>query len=106
LSSNKAADAFEGVGEISKVTLPCSRRDGQAQRAASKRRRCTERYKAELWLTDCLGERPAVTWDTAVLEWMEAHQSLVTIETRKEQLRFASTYLAGKPCGDRSRGHV
>jgi integrase len=56
-----------------------------------------DQVKAELWRNDRLGERPSVTWDTAVLDWLEAHQHLNTLSDRKDQLRWASKYLAGKP---------
>jgi integrase len=55
-----------------------------------------ERHKAALWRADRLDERPTVTWDQAVFEWVEAHAGLDTIELRKAQLRFASESLAGK----------
>src|SRR5512141_1728888 len=44
--------------------------------------------KAKLWRHARLGERPAVTWDTAVLDWLEAHAHLRTLPDRKDQLRF------------------
>lgn len=56
-----------------------------------------DRLKAQIWRQDRLGERLTVTWDTAVLDWLEAHKDLRTLSDRKDQLRFASKYLAGKP---------
>ena len=56
-----------------------------------------DRLKAELWRYARLGERPAITWDAAVLDWLEAHQHLRTLSDRKDQLRFASKWLKGKP---------
>lgn len=56
-----------------------------------------ERHKAALWRARRLGERPVVTWDQAVVEWVEAHGHLDTLELRKAQLRVASKYFAGKP---------
>jgi integrase len=55
-----------------------------------------EQHKAALWRADRLGERPAVTWDQAVIEWVEAHGHLDTLELRKSQLRVAGRYFAGK----------
>ena len=52
-----------------------------------------ERHKAALWRADRLDERPTVTWGQAVVEWVEAHAGLDTIELRKAQLRFASESL-------------
>lgn len=56
-----------------------------------------DRVKSDLWRSDRLGERPAVTWDTAVLAWLEAHQHLRALSDRKDQLRWASKFLKGKP---------
>lgn len=56
-----------------------------------------DRLKAELWRRARLGERPAVTWDAAVLDWLEAHKHLRTLSDRKDQLRFASKWFKGKP---------
>ena len=56
-----------------------------------------DRLKAQLWRHARLGERPTVTWDAAVLDWLEAHQHLRTLSDRKDQLRFASRWLKGKP---------
>jgi len=41
---------------------------GTADRQSA--REWAERYKAQLWRAERLGERPAVTWDAAVLEWL------------------------------------
>src|SRR3954470_10573115 len=51
-----------------------------------------ERFKAELWRRARLGERPAITWDAAVLDWLEAHQHLRTLRDRKDHLRWASKW--------------
>jgi integrase len=55
-----------------------------------------DRLKADVWRRDRFGERPAVTWDAAVLDWLESHQHLRSLRDRKDQLRWASRYLAGK----------
>ena len=55
-----------------------------------------DRLKAELWRHARLGERPTVTWDAAVLDWLDAHTHLRTLSDRKDQLRFASKWLKGK----------
>ena len=57
--------------------------------------RWAEESKAGLWRTTRLGERPVVTWDEAVLEWLDAHQHLRALSDRKDQLRWASGHLRG-----------
>ncbi len=63
-------------------------------------RKAAEEYadqvKHQLWRSNRLGERPSVSWDVAVIDWLESHQHLRTIETRKDQLRWATKYLKGK----------
>ena len=54
-----------------------------------------DRLKAEHWRSGRLGERPAVTWDTAVLAWLEHHQQLRALRDRKDHLAWASKHLAG-----------
>lgn len=56
-----------------------------------------DRIKSDLWRSDRLGQRPAVAWDTAVLDWLETHQHLRALSDRKDQLRWASKFLKGKP---------
>lgn len=55
-----------------------------------------DKCKAEFWREDRLGQRPAVTWDAAVLDWLETHQHLRALSDRKDQLRWASKYLRGR----------
>lgn len=55
-----------------------------------------DRLKSDLWRSDRLGQRPAVAWDTAVLDWLEEHQHLRSLSDRKDQLRWASQYLKGR----------
>lgn len=55
-----------------------------------------DRVKSDLWRGDRLGERPAVAWDVAVIDWLEAHQHLRSLSDRKDQLRWASKFLAGR----------
>lgn len=55
-----------------------------------------DRIKSDLWRGDRLGERPAVAWDAAVLDWLEAHQHLRSLSDRKDQLRWASKFLTGR----------
>jgi integrase len=56
-----------------------------------------DRLKANLWRLARLGERAVITWNAAVLDWLDAHKHLRTLSDRKDQLRFASTWLSGKP---------
>lgn len=55
-----------------------------------------DKRKSELWREDRIGERPATSWDAAVLDWLEAHQHLRSLSDRKDQLRWASPYLRGR----------
>lgn len=60
-------------------------------------REWADRYKSDLWREDRLGERPAITWDTAVLDWLADNGTLTSIADRKDQLRWTSKYLSGRP---------
>lgn len=60
-------------------------------------RRWADELKASLWRRDRIGERPSVTWDAAVLDWLAHHERLRSLSDRKDQLRWASTHLKGKP---------
>jgi integrase len=55
-----------------------------------------DRLKATLWRAEKLGERPAVTWDAAVIAWLDDHAALRSIEDRRDHLRWATTVLAGQ----------
>lgn len=50
----------------------------------------------DLWRTRRLGEAPRVTWDEAVLQWLEEHQQRRSIEEIKRVLRWLTTHLRGK----------
>jgi integrase len=52
---------------------------------------------AGLWRTARLGEAPRVTWDTAVLEWLQEHQHRRSIEQIKHILRWLTVHLRGMP---------
>ena len=51
----------------------------------------------DLWRVRRLGETPRVTWDQAVLAWLEEHQHRRSIEEIKRVLRWLSAHLRGKP---------
>lgn len=55
-----------------------------------------DRYRAELWRSDKLGERPAISWDVAALDWIEANSHLRALADRKDHLRWAQPELTGK----------
>jgi len=55
------------------------------------------RFRAELWRSDRLGERPTVTWDVAALEWIEANAHLRAFSDRQDHLRWAQPHLTGRP---------
>ncbi len=54
----------------------------------------------DLWRTRRLGEAPRVTWDAAVLAWLDEHQHRRSLEEIKRVLRWLSTHLRGKPLAD------
>jgi integrase len=62
-------------------------------------RRAAEEYAAslasDLWRAKRLGEVPRVTWDTAVLAWLEEHAHLRSLEEIKHNLRWLSKHLQG-----------
>lgn len=53
--------------------------------------------KASLWRTAKLGERPRVSWDTAVLDWLDEKKDKASLDTDKDRLRWLSKHLKGKP---------
>lgn len=53
--------------------------------------------KASLWRQSKLGERPSVSWETAVLDWLEAKKGKASLADDKDRLRWLSKHLAGKP---------
>lgn len=67
---------------------------GTADREAAQE--YAERFKADLWRLDRVGERPAVAWDTAVIDWLEHNGDLASLSDRKDQLRWASKHFAGR----------
>ena len=67
---------------------------GTTDKEAAKR--WADELKASLWRADRLGERPSVTWDAAVLNWLSHNQNLRSLSDRKDQLRWASIHLKGK----------
>ena len=54
----------------------------------------------DLWRTRRLGETPRVTWDQAVVAWLEEHQHLRSIEDIKRILRWLTGELRGMPLND------
>ena len=50
----------------------------------------------DLWRTRRLGETPAVTWDQAVVAWIDEHQHRKSIEEIRRVLRWLSQHLRGK----------
>lgn len=74
---------------------PVRRSTGTESREAAQE--YADRFRADLWRTDRLGERPTVTWDAAALEWLRAHGHLRAISDRKDHLRWAMPHLTGKP---------
>ncbi len=54
----------------------------------------------DLWRARRLGETPRVSWDQAVLAWLEEHQHRKSIEEIKRVLRWLSVRLKGKALAD------
>ena len=54
----------------------------------------------DLWRVRRLGEAPRVTWDQAVVAWLEEHQHRRSIEEIKRVLRWLSTHLRGVALAD------
>jgi integrase len=63
-------------------------------------------YRAELWRSDRLGERPRVAWEVAVLDWLAANQHLRSLSDRKDHLRWAGKHLTGAPVASISRNEL
>lgn len=63
-------------------------------------RRAAEEYAAtlarDLWRAKRLGEAPRVTWDAAVLAWLQEHGHRRSIEDIKLRLRWLTDRLQGK----------
>lgn len=71
------------------------RSSGTTERAAAEEWAAS--LAGDLWRTKRLGETPTVTWDTAVLEWLNEHDHLRSIEDVKYRLAWFTPHLQGKP---------
>ena len=61
----------------------------------------------DAWRTHKLGDAPAITWDEAVLQWLNEHgQSRRSIETIKTRLRWLTKHLRGVLVRDINREKV
>ena len=56
-----------------------------------------DRLKADAWRQSRLGVTPTVTWDEAVLAWLQQNQHLRSLSDRKDHLRWFTKHLKGKP---------
>lgn len=67
-------------------------------------KKAAEEYAAtlarDLWRTQRLGEAPRVTWDAAVVAWLDDHQHRKSIEEIKRVLRWLSERLQGVALAD------
>jgi integrase len=70
------------------------RSTGTSDRAAAQEYAAT--LARDLWRARRLGETPTVTWDQAVVAWMEEHQHRRSIEEIKRVLRWLTGHLRGK----------
>lgn len=74
------------------------RSTGTSDRAAAQEYAAT--LARDLWRARRLGETPTVTWDQAVVAWLEEHQHRRSIEEIKRVLRWLSARLRGKPLAE------
>lgn len=74
------------------------RSTGTEDRAAAQEYAAT--LARDLWRARRLGETPTVTWDQAVVAWLEEHQHRRSIEEIKRVLRWLSSHLRGKPLAE------
>jgi integrase len=81
-------DLGEIAGQRARRSTGTSDRAAAAEYAATLAR--------DLWRARRLGEAPAVTWDQAVVAWLEEHQHRRSIEEIKRVLRWLSAHLRGR----------
>lgn len=62
--------------------------------------------KASLWREAKLGERRRVSWDEAVLAWLDEKADKASIEDDKDRLRWLSTHLKGKALDEIGTGEL
>lgn len=74
------------------------RSTGTTDHAAAKEYAAT--LARDLWRARRLGETPRVTWDQAVLAWLEEHQHRRSLEEIKRVLRWLTTHLRGTALSD------
>lgn len=56
-------------------------------------REWADTLKASLWRQSKLGERPSVSWETAVLDWLEEKKDKASLADDKDRLRWLSKHL-------------
>jgi integrase len=69
------------------------RSSGTESEAAA--REWADTLKASLWRESKLGERPRVSWDSAVLDWLDEKKDKASLEDDKDRLRWLSKHLKG-----------
>ena len=80
------------------------RSTGTSDRAAAQEYAAT--LARDLWRARRLGETPRVTWDQAVLAWLEDHAHRKSIEEIKRVLRWLTAHLRGKPLAEITDGVI
>ncbi|MCB1715861.1 MAG: site-specific integrase [Candidatus Competibacteraceae bacterium] len=81
-----------------RFTTPSGRRVCQSAGTSDwdKAAQLRDQLKAATWSQEKLGERPAYTWESAVVRWFDEQESeKTTINKDREHLRFATQHLAG-----------
>lgn len=73
-------------------------------------RREAEEFAAKVasdyWRQKKLGERPAVTWEAAVVHWLKQNQHQRSLETTKQRLRWLTGQLKGECVRDINRERI
>lgn len=85
-------DLGEIAGQRARRSTGTSDRAAAAEYAATLAR--------DLWRARRLGETPTVTWNQAVVAWVEEHAHRRSIEEIKRVLRWLSDHLRGKPLAE------
>jgi integrase len=91
--------------DLGKIAGQRARRStGTAEHQAAKEYAAT--LARDLWRARRLGETPSLTWDQAVLAWLDEHQHRKSIEEIKRVLRWLSSRLKGKPLASITDGAI
>ena len=65
-----------------------------------------DELKASFWKVEKLGERPAYTWDDAVVKWLQENETKPSVDIDKRILRWLDPYLRGALLADIDRARI